>query len=382
MRLITTLVVVMCSTIIFRSLSVTERIYNALRQAAKKPGPEESSYFVDPTTGEVQNVRRVDFKLNDSGRGTDSSYGKVYEATYNGYRYAVKIINGVLIDSESDRPTLAFEREMTFLRKTTDWNCSNIVQFHGFIREDRKAYLILELMDKDLSEVVTSLKRRGLYNRMIEESSDFEAMGYMMLQDVANGLRFTHGRNSDRQRFMHRDIKSSNIMVKCDEQRFVIIDFGSTKDITGEDNKIHSVGAGQKYYEAPECREFKAKYCESCDIWSMGITFIKFLTGKHPIWDESEESSSSDDQNSFKVENEIDRRIRGKDFSGEKYDWPIGITSEHFSQDLKDIVNMCVNRDPTKRPTAQKIYEMAKAKADSIDPLRVSALFDKFFGNQ
>ncbi|KAL5264582.1 hypothetical protein ACHWQZ_G005611 [Mnemiopsis leidyi] len=364
-----------------RSLSL-KQIYDCLKRAANQPGPEESSYFVDPRTGRVHNVKLVDFMLSESSRGTDSSYGKVYEATYNGYKFAVKMINGILIDDEFDRPTLAFEREMTFLRKTTDWKCHNIVQFHGFFRKGRNAYLILELMDKDLSEVTSSLKRRGLYNRMSEEGPDFEAIGYVMLRDVANGLRFTHGANSAREKFMHRDIKSSNIMVKCSEHRFVIIDFGSTKDITGEDTKIHSMGAGQKYYEAPECREFKPNYCESCDIWSLGITFIKFLSGKHPIWDDTEEPSSSDDQNRNKVDYEIDCRIKGKDDYGEKYDWSIGLTSDYLSVKFKNLINSCVNRDPKKRPTAQNIYEIAKIEAESIDPLRISTLFKKFFENQ
>ena len=183
---------------------------------------------------------------------------------------------------------------------------------------------------------------------------------------------------------MHRDIKSSNIMFKRAEQRFAIIDFGSTKNITGEESKIHSQGAGQPYYEAPECTGFKATYCESCDIWSMGITMIKFITGKHPIWDDSSEESSSSDEHisNIKKGNIIYERITGKGMDGEKIDHPIGLTSQFLSQEFKNMINSCVNRDPKGRPSAQNIHEIAKKRVDSIDPLRVEELFAKFCGSE
>ena len=357
-------------------------IYESLRNAAKKSGPD-SSYFVNPLTNKVQDVRLVDFIEDGSVRGGDSSYGRVFEATYNNNRFAIKKIEGILMECENNRPAQAFEREMTFLRKTTDWKCENIVQFHGFIRTGETARLILELMDKDLSQTIESLKRSGLYNRMEEESKDLEYMGYIILRDVSNGLRFTHGHNREKETFMHRDIKSSNIMFKRAEQRFAIIDFGTTKKITGEESKIHSAGAGQPYYEAPECTGFKATYCESCDIWSMGITMIKFITGKHPIWDDSSEESSSSDEHisNIKKGNIIYERITGKGMDGEKIDHPIGLTSQFLSQEFKNMINSCVNRDPKGRPSAQNIYEIAKKRADSMDPLRVEELFAKFCGS-
>ncbi|XP_063676752.1 uncharacterized protein LOC134813017 [Bolinopsis microptera] len=369
---------------ITRSASLNlKSIYESLSKAAKKPGLD-SSYFVNPLTNRVQDVRLVDFKFEDgSARGGDSSYARVFEATYNDNRFAIKKIDGILMDCENNRPALAFEREMKFLRKTTDWKCENIVQFHGFIRTGETARLILELMDKDLSQTIESLKRSGLYNRMVEESKDFEDMGYIILRDVSNGLRFTHGHNPEKEMFMHRDIKSSNIMFKRAEHRFAIIDFGTTKKITGEENKLHSAGAGQRYYEAPECTEFKPTYCESCDIWSMGITMIKFITGKHPIWDDSSEESSSSDEHmrNIKKDNIISERITGKGMDGEKIDYPIGLTSQFLSQEFKDMINSCVNRDPKGRPSAQNIHNFAKNRADSIDPLRVEELFTKFCGN-
>ena len=353
-------------------------IYESLREAARKPGPEESSYFVNPLTNQIEDIRLVDFRVEeDSVRGGNSSYGQVFEATYNDIRYAIKKIEGLAMDSTYDRPAIAFEREMTFLRKTTDWKCDNIVKFHGFIRTGTTARIILELMDRDLSQVIISLKASGFFNRMNEGAKDLEDIGYIILRDISNGLRYTHGYNSKKETFMHRDVKPSNIMVKCQEYRFALIDFGTTKQITVEANQIHSTGAGQPYYEAPECLEYKPEYNESCDIWSLGITMIKFITGKHPIWDEDSEESSSSEEHI--VNNKICCRIMGKTFSDEKYDWPIRLTSDFLSKNFKDLINACVNRDPKRRPTAQKIYEIAKKRSDSIDPLRVQQLFGNFF---
>ena len=358
-------------------------VYESLREAARKPVTEESSYFVNPLTNQLEKVKLADFEEEkDSSKRRGCSWTNVYLATYNNSRFAIKKLTGLAMDSRSDgdRPTKAFEREMTFLRKTTDWKCDNIVKFHGFIRTGSTARIILERLDKDLSEVIDSLNKSGIYQRMTEESRDIENIGYIILRDISNGLRYIHGCNSEQETFMHRDVKASNIMVKCQEHRFALIDFGTTKEITvTEENKFHSVGAGQAYYEAPECLEYKPQYCESCDIWSLGITMIKFVTGKHPIWDEASDKTSTSNQ--CVKDNEIHRRIRGKDYDGNTYEWPIGLTSDFLSQDFKNVINRCVNRNMSERPSAQDIFNIAGSKVNSMDMDSIKKLFSKFFGD-
>ena len=347
------------------------------RLGANRPAIAEISDFTDPTTGETVDVKRSDFIHDSSGKRGESSWGTVYEAKYrhDGCRYAIKKIDRIDFDDENNSPKLAFKREMDFLKEATGWQCPNIVRFHGYIQFSKSAWLILDLMDKDLLEI---MRRDNFYSDLarlnVEERT---CLGYMMLRDISNGLQLAHGANRQGKAYMHRDIKPNNIMVKCNERRLAIIDFGSTKEISKEELKVHSVAAGHQLYLAPECMVSPAKYNQLIDIWSLGITMIRFFSGKHPIYDDSADqaSSSNDHQKNF----EIYCRILGQDIDGDKYDWPIQLVSDGLDQDFTRLINQCVNRDPSNRPSAQDIYDIASPIVNLMDPNLAVQLFDKFF---
>ena len=352
-------------------MSLYERIA-AGRSGSSVP---EKSDFTDPITNRQVDVKRSDFIHDFKGKRGESSWGTVYEATYrhDNNRYAIKKIDRIDFDDKNNRPKLAFDREMEFLKTATQWQCPNIVKFYGYIQFSQKAWLILELMDKDLLEV---MRGHNFYEDLAKLTvTERTSLGYMMLKDISNGLRCSHGENPKRTVYMHRDIKPNNIMVKCAERRLAIIDFGSTKEISKDELKIHSVGAGQQLYLAPECLLGPATYNQSCDIWSLGITMIRFFTGRHPVYEDSSASSSNDHEKNY----EIYCRISGVDIDGEKVDWPIRMASPDLHSDFNKLVNQCVSREAGERPTAQKIYETAKQVVDQIDPVVVNRLFDTFF---
>ena len=183
-----------------------------------------------------------------------------------------------------------------------------------------------------------------MYKRQNLSREDRSCLGYVMLKDICNGLRTAHGLNPDQTAFMHRDIKVSNIMVEPQTRRLALIDFGTTKiiDRDQDPSTIHSTNVGQCCYRAPECINSK-HYDKSCDIWAVGITMIYFLTGEHPITANIPEESSP-----RTAGNIVNDRIRNPDYE-------IKLPAGHFEDGLVSIINRCVSREPTVRPTADEI---------------------------
>lgn len=78
---------------------------------------------------------------------------------------------------------------------------------------------------------------------------------------------------------VHGDIKPDNIMIEQDDEqniRFKIIDFGSISEIFSLDSQ-----AGTPSFLAPE-RFIGDSISESSEIFAMGVTLYRALTGKYP----------------------------------------------------------------------------------------------------
>ena len=88
---------------------------------------------------------------------------------------------------------------------------------------------------------------------------------------------------------IHRDIKPENIMINHNNEA-VLIDFGISVllDNTGEFD--HNTIGTYTFY-SPEMWDKKKQRLlfqkEMNDLWALGITFFKILTGTYP-WDETE----------------------------------------------------------------------------------------------
>ena len=375
-----------------RKLSQQE-VYDLVRNTSQRSTQnfQEECEFVHPVTGEAQTVSQVDFAIlenkNRLGRG---SFGSVYKSTHRDSRVdvAIKVVHQ--IDMESKKPTKEFQREMKFLRDSTNWKCPNIVQFFGFIRSDKSPWLILELMDIDLSKII---KSREFYdNNCIRfdptmfPKNVLETLGYLIIRDITNGLRYLHGLipNQDETPYMHRDIKPTNIMIDRKKRRLAIIDFGSTKKISKEELKADSRTPGKDIYQAPECFEFEGKYGELCDLWSLGITLIYFYTGTHPVYNKPEASTSDDSSardQAVKEEHLVTGRITGKNiFTGNKVDWDIALTCEELCQNFKNQVNQCVDRKAENRPSADDLYNKSLSGLEDIGENFESRIFDTFLG--
>jgi serine/threonine protein kinase len=95
---------------------------------------------------------------------------------------------------------------------------------------------------------------------------------YLMI-DILAGLEFLHLR-----RIIHRDLKPANILLQGETPR--LSDFGISRALRiGASSDSQNV-SGTFTYMAPEA--FDGKRSVQTDIWSAGVNFYRFLTGKFP----------------------------------------------------------------------------------------------------
>lgn len=159
-----------------------------------------------------------------------------------------------------------FLQEARFLYKLK--GNKNIAEVLDFFEENGTAYMVMPyIADEDVERYA----RRQPNNRV----SEAEAIHFM--EQTANALAIVHANH-----ILHRDIKPSNLLRKSDGT-IVLIDFGSARELlSGEFSQTMStiISAG---YAPPEQYNVSAKRGPFSDIYSMGGTMYRLLTGKLPL---------------------------------------------------------------------------------------------------
>uniref|UniRef100_A0A0D9W845 mitogen-activated protein kinase kinase kinase n=1 Tax=Leersia perrieri TaxID=77586 RepID=A0A0D9W845_9ORYZ len=146
-------------------------------------------------------------------------------------------------------------------------------------------------------------------------------------QQILSGLAYLHAKNT-----VHRDIKGANILVDP-SGRVKLADFGMAKHINGQQCPFSFKGS--PYWMAPEVIKNSNGCNLAVDIWSLGCTVLEMATSKPP-WSQYEGIAAM-----FKIGN-------SKELP------PI---PDHLSEQGKDFIRKCLQRDPSQRPTAMELLQ-------------------------
>lgn len=119
------------------------------------------------------------------------------------------------------------------------------------------------------------IEGESLRDRLQSQSLGFEAVLDLMIQ-IAQGLELAHSKG-----IIHRDIKTSNIMLTKQDQA-KIMDFGLSKSLSGTQITKTIAVLGTVAYMSPEQARGETLDVRS-DIWSLGVVFFEMLTGKRPF---------------------------------------------------------------------------------------------------
>ncbi|XP_010662702.1 mitogen-activated protein kinase kinase kinase YODA isoform X1 [Vitis vinifera] len=250
------------------------------------------------------------------GRGT---FGHVYVGfnSESGEMCAMKEVTLFSDDAKSKESAKQLGQEIVLLSRLCH---PNIVQYYGSETVGDKLYIYLEYVSGG-----------SIYKLLQEYGQLGELAIRSYTQQILSGLAYLHAKNT-----VHRDIKGANILVDP-SGRVKLADFGMAKHITGQSCPLSFKGS--PYWMAPELFAQVIRNSNGCnlavDIWSLGCTVLEMATTKPP-WSQFEGVAAM-----FKIGNSKD----------------LPAIPDHLSDEGKDFVRQCLQRNPLHRPTAAQLLE-------------------------
>ncbi|OMJ73429.1 hypothetical protein SteCoe_27875 [Stentor coeruleus] len=195
---------------------------------------------------------------------------------------------------------------------------------------------IFEVIDSPSFFYIISEYLEGgeLFQRLTESDHINESLVCRYMYDTTSAIYYCHSKG-----VIHKDLKPENLMfdVTGQDSTLKIIDFGTSARLTGiQGDTIPAVGT--IYYLSPE--QIKGHVSEKSDIWSLGIimymTLCNFYSaGKLPFYGKSFDET---------VDNILNTDIS---FIGEVWN--------NISNAAQNLIEALLDKDPEKRPSADKI---------------------------
>jgi len=176
---------------------------------------------------------------------------------------AIKVLHKPITD---EKALTSFKKEVAIM--STIFH-PNICLFMGACTQPGNFFIVSEYLPKgDLSKLLHDPNvHLSLYTKM------------KMAQDAALGMNWLHCSNPV---FIHRDLKSSNLLVD-ETNRVKVCDFGLSQiKQHGESLKDTETAKGTPLWMAPEVMMFKC-FNEKCDVYSFGIVLWEILSQKEPF---------------------------------------------------------------------------------------------------
>jgi hypothetical protein len=279
-----------------------------------------------------KSIQRVAY--GQIGKGTSAI---VHKVEWLGKHFAEKCFSG----PENKH----FQEEASLLAGLSH---PNILPLFCFVTRAHSCSLVTELMDRDLAGLM--LRRLDHHEILGVPFKLLEAIDIRL--QVAKGMHYLH-----QKKVVHRDLKSMNILVKCDEHDghvyAKVADFGLSK--TKESSCTYSnltMDQGTTRWMAPElfgdfdrsvptqvCQEtqhpslsneqISKKYPFKVDIYSFGMVCYEILTGNIPFPNHTSM-----------------RELRKKIKDGLRPN-----LLEHCPQQLSKLIQACYHSDPATRPS-------------------------------
>ena len=143
----------------------------------------------------------------------------------------------------------------------------NIVHVFDVFEENGTAYYVMDYIDGQSLKGL--IKKNGAM-------SEHVAVDY--IKQAAKALKYVHSKKR-----LHLDIKPDNIMVDK-EGKAMLIDFGVSKqyDEETEENGSTLIGSTPGYAPPEQSSKDVSKFLPATDIYALGATLYKLLTGNTP----------------------------------------------------------------------------------------------------
>ncbi|XP_059646587.1 receptor-like kinase TMK3 isoform X2 [Cornus florida] len=221
----------------------------------------------------LRNVTKNFAPENELGRG---GFGVVYKGELDdGTKIAVKRMEAGVI---SNKALDEFQSEIAVLSKVRH---RHLVSLLGYSVEGSERILVYEFMPQG------ALSRHLFHWKSLKIEPLSWKRRLNIALDVARGMEYLH--NLAHQSFIHRDLKSSNILLG-DDFRAKVSDFGLVKLAPDGEKSVVTRLAGTFGYLAPEYA-VTGKITTKADVFSFGVVLMELLTGLMALDEDRPEES-------------------------------------------------------------------------------------------
>jgi serine/threonine protein kinase len=229
-----------------------------------EPTPDSSGETELTVTGTLLGRRYRVVRVVGTG-----GFGTIYKAQDIRFRsgrvVAVKEMSDVYLDAHEKTWALqSFRQEAELLAQLKHFNLPGVFDF---FEENGKAYLVMEFIKGSTLERELEITGGPIDEAVVMRWA-------LQLCDV---LHYLHTRQPS---IIFRDLKPSNVMV-TEEKQIKLIDFGIAR-IFKVQAETDTRTLGSRSYAAPE--QYGAGQSDArTDIYALGATLYKLLTGKTPL---------------------------------------------------------------------------------------------------
>ncbi|XP_056175573.1 L-type lectin-domain containing receptor kinase IX.1-like [Syzygium oleosum] len=199
----------------------------------------------------------------------EGGFGRVYEG------YLTSMNASVAIKKISSGSRQGIKEYATEVKTISRLRHRNLVQLIGWCHEKKELLLIYEFMSNS-----------SLDSHLFKERTFLPwEKQYKIAQGIASALLYLH--EEWEQCVVHRDIKSSNIMLDSDFNA-KLGDFGLARLVDHAKGLQTTVLAGTMGYIAPKC-VYTGKASRESDVYSFGVVLLEIACGRKVIEPRAEE---------------------------------------------------------------------------------------------
>ncbi|EAY25385.1 protein kinase domain-containing protein [Microscilla marina] len=217
-----------------------------------------------------------------------------------------------------------FRREYAL---TVSLNHKHLLKPTYFDITEGSPYLVMPLCAK--GSLTKKLFKQGVLS---------EAELAVMMSHVSDGLAYLHQRHPV---VLHQDIKPDNVLI-TEKNEFLLSDFGISSRMRHTMMKSTRSTASSNSltiaYAPPEKFTSRPKSMPASDIFSFGVMLYELCTNEVPWMGHGGQSL-----------------LTGS---------AVPEIPEEYSPELNQIVQACMNREPTQRPTAEQLHQLSLVYLD------------------
>ncbi|CAI9295444.1 unnamed protein product [Lactuca saligna] len=278
------------------------------------------------------------------------AFGSVYKAflASSGNAAAVK------------RSKHSHEGKTEFLAELSIIAClrhKNLVPLQGWCVEKGELLLVYEFMPYGSIDKV-----------LYQDTEHWSFLKWNHRYNIAIGLAsvLTYLHQECEQQVIHRDIKSSNVMLDANFNAR-LGDFGLARLMDHDKSPVSTLTAGTMGYLAPEYLQY-GKATDKTDVFSYGVVVLEVCCGRRPIERESE---------GHKMINLVDWvwELHSKGAICDAVDKRLN--KEFDVEEVRRLLVVglsCANPDSEKRPSMRRVFQILNNEADEIKVPKVKPM--------